>query len=396
MRGKRRHVVEAVAEDRIIPAHAGQTFYLFSLSLATTDHPRACGANRMEHSITHYWNGSSPRMRGKPVRLFCVPVIGTDHPRACGANTTRINPASHSSGSSPRMRGKRRLCCVASDWRRIIPAHAGQTPLYSSMSSGTSDHPRACGANSPRPLRTARCVGSSPRMRGKRTKIFDYSGNRRIIPAHAGQTQSAHTSLSTCADHPRACGANKVRFAGSIETAGSSPRMRGKQAQAHELPRSSRIIPAHAGQTASRSHARTLATDHPRACGANEPWSREHTHQVGSSPRMRGKRRLPGYAGALDRIIPAHAGQTHVRLLSSVTCPDHPRACGANAARRIISRTSGGSSPRMRGKRVRGVDVGGARRIIPAHAGQTLVFDTANEADADHPRACGANARSPI
>ena len=96
--------------------------------------------------------------------------------------------------------------------------------------------------------------------------------------------------------------------------------------------------------------------------------------RCGSSPRMRGKRNLPPPLSRRCRIIPAHAGQT-TSTRSSMTKPaDHPRACGANTNKISASTTSNGSSPRMRGKRSHPRTPVATRRIIPAHAGQTVRF----------------------
>ena len=74
------------------------------------------------------------------------------------------------------------------------------------------------------------------------------------------------------------------------------------------------------------------------------------TRVGGSSPRVRGKRVIPfGFCGG-GRIIPARAGQTNPRRPVHGQNPDHPRACGANSP-----------SPNQEGGAL------------------------------DHPRACGAN-----
>ena len=86
MRGKRRQQACDTINNRIIPAHAGQTVFRRSLFSMQTDHPRACGANRATGEQAEFVGGSSPRMRGKPA-------------------------------SSGRVRAL----------ARIIPAHAGQT-----------------------------------------------------------------------------------------------------------------------------------------------------------------------------------------------------------------------------------------------------------------------------
>ena len=108
-------------------------------------------------------------------------------------------------------------------------------------------------------------------MRGKRGGVRLTCPTSRIIPAHAGQTPATPAYALMYADHPRACGANGVMMIGVNGADGSSPRMRGKLANWLRLCVSIRIIPAHAGQTSRETDVRYPAWDHPRACGANSP-----------------------------------------------------------------------------------------------------------------------------
>ena len=86
--------------------------------------------------------------------------------------------------------------------------------------------------------------------------------------------------------------------------------MRGKQLFGVILVPVSRIIPAHAGQTRASVHVVVFGADHPRACGANRLLDEGARASDGSSPRMRGKLLLCHLVGLRIRIIPAHAGQT--------------------------------------------------------------------------------------
>ena len=197
-------------------------------SMPRLDHPRACGANVVESFGEFCGHGSSPRMRGKPLaapgHMALARIIPahagqtsgrprcayheTDHPRACGANRISLSTALRKPGSSPRMRGKHPCYAIHCLTLRIIPAHAGQTSLSRLASSAATDHPRACGANSTKYNARHMPTGSSPRMRGKRSHVISMTMAIRIIPAHAGQT-SGHPAWSVPGtDHPRACGAN--------------------------------------------------------------------------------------------------------------------------------------------------------------------------------------------
>ena len=150
--------------------------------------------------------------------------------------------------------------------------------------------------------------------------------------------------------------------------------MRGKLREMERAGESPRIIPAHAGQTHSGHAAFMLDTDHPRACGANSMTCATCFHGCGSSPRMRGKRLRTMPRTRSARIIPAHAGQTVPQSAKISHASDHPRACGANTATNISVLFNVGSSPRMRGKLVMMTCDAMVGRIIPAHAGQTVRF----------------------
>ena len=317
---------------RIIPAHAGQTFLSPIREPSYADHPRACGANQPSQML-----------------------------RGSGA------------GSSPRMRGKRGVFLHRLRIVRIIPAHAGQTSTGSSSSSRSPDHPRACGANRCCRSPWASNDGSSPRMRGKPTHHRSHIIHNRIIPAHAGQTRFLPYWPWLWPDHPRACGAN-IRYSMSgIGRDGSSPRMRGKLLNVKTQVWNERIIPAHAGQTATTTKRRPLKTDHPRACGANLPLLARVGTGDGSSPRMRGKLFHACFFVKFCRIIPAHAGQTSSEVNTTTSWTDHPRACGANVQADVGRKRFHGSSPRMRGKHHAFLRHDLLGRIIPAHAGQTPV-----------------------
>ena len=314
-----------------------------------------------------------------------------DHPRACGANET-LFPRNYSLyGSSPRVRGKPSPTATTRARGRIIPARAGQTSPCCPHAIGSSDHPRACGANFSFVCSNVMLPGSSPRVRGKRLLAFFVMTGCRIIPARAGQTSRPCSLPRISSDHPRACGANiELGFYGVLYC-GSSPRVRGKRWIQRQSRQIKRIIPARAGQTPCACRGLGQAPDHPRACGANPVRHRRQLAQSGSSPRVRGKLlHHKIHYGAL-RIIPARAGQTCSWRCRPCRKPDHPRACGANPCQCLQAHDSSGSSPRVRGKLISASDHRTRLRIIPARAGQTADTRTSSTSKTDHPRACGAN-----
>ncbi|RYM91470.1 hypothetical protein PG2010B_1367 [Bifidobacterium animalis subsp. lactis] len=115
----------------------------------------------------------------------------------------------------------------------------------------------------------------------------------------------------------------------------------------------------------------------------------------GSSPRLRGTPVCPPVRSAATGIIPALAGNTRSKVVSSRVARDHPRACGEHYRRLKTQPTAAGSSPRLRGTPTVGFTVDGAPGIIPALAGNTKPPTCIRPARWDHPRACGEHHRAP-
>ncbi len=112
----------------------------------------------------------------------------------------------------------------------------------------------------------------------------------RFIPAPAGNTIPASFEITLKAVHPRACGEHVVRLAQLETTTGSSPRLRGtRRVEPVEL-HAGRFIPAPAGNTVKVSGSIVTVSVHPRACGEHPHDSLIGTHKSGSSPRLRGTR----------------------------------------------------------------------------------------------------------
>ena len=193
-----------------------------------------------------------------------------------------------------------------------------------------------------------------------------------IIPAHAGNTHGFVVSVPQVQDHPRACGEHATTAYAATHDLGSSPRMRGTHQCGEHYESQLGIIPAHAGNTRKIFSSAGMRWDHPRACGEHLSVPIGAGGSWGSSPRMRGTHAAHLDVNFLGGIIPAHAGNTS----EDVVCRFWDT----------------GSSPRTRGTlrslQIRNVLFG----IIPAHAGNTRGSVAATVPSGDHPRACGEHA----
>ena len=133
------------------------------------------------------------------------------------------------------------------------------------------------------------------------------------------------------------------------------------------------IIPARAGFTWASIEEFPWWGDHPRSRGVYCRVVAKSPRGGGSSPLARGLLAEDGGGLQEQRIIPARAGFTGLRVLRAMVSPDHPRSRGVYRRRFLRLSSALGSSPLARGLLVTRDDNGEAVRIIPARAGFTEV-----------------------
>ena len=270
-----------------------------------------------------------PARAGKTTRRRASPPTTRAHPRAGGENApphrwSRVRP-----GSSPRGRGKRMASLPRPAPSRLIPARAGKTERAPTSARPRPAHPRAGGENSRMITGRGMQAGSSPRGRGKRQIDTPASRRRGLIPARAGKTCRCRHPHRAAPAHPRAGGENPGAWWLPVVAGGSSPRGRGKPSvsgDGHFLSGSSPrgrgkrsgrrrrrarrgLIPARAGKTNRLARWQTSRTAHPRAGGENGIMVEQHTGELGSSPRGRGKRCVALDTPKIAGLIPARAGK---------------------------------------------------------------------------------------
>ena len=110
---------------------------------------------------------------------------------------------------------------------------------------------------------------------------------------------------------------------------------------------------------------------------------------MGSSPRMRGTRLKILTDWTRHGIIPAYAGNTYVERIDVDLVGDHPRVCGEHVLGSEDHVSGTGSSPRMRGTLALRRGLRKLFGIIPAYAGNTFGKDAHFIGNWDHPRVCG-------
>ena len=173
--------------------------------------------------------------------------------------------------------------------RRLIPACAGKTFLGRRARNSWRAHPRVCGENAATPRASLSPKGSSPRVRGKPERRSVDRGAGRLIPACAGKTSLTCITTGTAAAHPRVCGENETAKSKTARRVGSSPRVRGKRLVRLFALQHIGLIPACAGKTLSMGVGKGGRPAHPRVCGENVDIQNNGAYRGGSSPRVRGK-----------------------------------------------------------------------------------------------------------
>ena len=151
----------------LIPAHAGKTWRSTVWFMTWRAHPRSRGENEHLHGVENADLGSSPLTRGKR-RGVCLPSGSSRlipahagktwfsghldsgrraHPRSRGENGHDAVDVLMHVGSSPLTRGKLVDKIRAENALRLIPAHAGKTPSTPRQSADRPAHPRSRGEN---------------------------------------------------------------------------------------------------------------------------------------------------------------------------------------------------------------------------------------------------------
>ena len=218
------------------------------------------------------------------------------------------------------------------DLQRLIPAHAGKTLRCGCRCGRIWAHPRSRGENPSKARPCCRLRGSSPLTRGKPGLSARTLRRVRLIPAHAGKTPVRGGARGCDGAHPRSRGENALPQSQSHRSGGSSPLTRGKPRCAASSRIKRGLIPAHAGKTRRRRRARRGRRAHPRSRGENDEWSPPGAPKSGSSPLTRGKRPRCRCGRRPRRLIPAHAGKTGEWLPAVWAVRAHPRSRGENCS----------------------------------------------------------------
>ena len=247
MRGTHQCALCVAIRRRFIPAHAGNTTTATRASARRAGSSPRMRGTRCRAAMSARSSGFIPAHAGNTATAPRLIHEMSVHPRACGEHRVGLFARSTASGSSPRMRGTQVYVVQHQKIGRFIPAHAGNTDFTYAVDSGLAVHPRACGEHARLALPSPPSGGSSPRMRGTRRPARRRGIGRPV--------------------HPRACGEHETQEQPRTPSDGSSPRMRGTLRRSDGRGGQRRFIPAHAGNTRVGCGFVGGPSVHPRACG---------------------------------------------------------------------------------------------------------------------------------
>ena len=255
--------------DRVIPARAGNTPRRLATGRSpSTVHPRTGGEHLGVTPASEYITGSSPHGRGTHDRMVMreadqrfIPARAGNtrlpacqggkhpvHPRTGGEHRSYVPPFPVSD-VHPRTGGEHLSPIALGKFRPFIPARAGNTRATSTPASRTSVHPRTGGEHYfATDLAFAR-AGSSPHGRGTLNRADVMLNIQRFIPARAGNTIGTCTGITDKPVHPRTGGEHRYMALATDLFGGSSPHGRGTLRIHHCRMLTGRFIPARAGNT---------------------------------------------------------------------------------------------------------------------------------------------------
>ena len=391
VRGKPPHPFSVAAVAGSIPACAGGNRARQPPVAPVALYPRVCGGKPRRLVGGRPFRRSIPACAGETCcnarETWAIPV----YPRVCGGNPDIPPPVNTAAGLSPRVRGKPSWSSAIYPWRRSIPACAGETRRRYGPNAGHRVYPRVCGGNRQPYAGGRHLPGLSPRVRGKLRYRLGSTRPSGSIPACAGETSDMDTARRKCVVYPRVCGGNSTSPAVAVSWDGLSPRVRGKPRDSDETQKGIGSIPACAGETRPVSIIIAAATVYPRVCGGNAACSSTDRVRCGLSPRVRGKLIGMVVRPLWMRSIPACAGETCNQRQTRQPLKVYPRVCGGNTPSRPGLPHDVGLSPRVRGKPARPAAAIRPRRSIPACAGETVAMKPPSTGRTVYPRVCGGN-----
>ena len=248
-RGNRLALMDYPLAPGSIPAHAGEPGVTTSVSDVSAVYPRPRGGTPCLPPLVSVHAGLSPPTRGNPrtaptrtANERSIPAHAGEpmdtgglrnadavYPRPRGGTTTAPVQSSAIEGLSPPTRGNRRRTLGGSARQRSIPAHAGEPSAEGGGSGRQTVYPRPRGGTWRWRLRFRPYAGLSPPTRGNLSPNRLRQPTVRSIPAHAGEPRPLSGRSRRWGVYPRPRGGTTREVAMRLSRQGLSPPTRGNR-----------------------------------------------------------------------------------------------------------------------------------------------------------------------
>ena len=213
----------------------------------------------------------------------------------------------------------------------------------------------------------------------------------RSIPACAGEASDAGRSSAIPPVYPRVCGGSIPDLGRGRQSEGLSPRVRGKLFRSIVPGDKPGSIPACAGEAIAPGRHQRDCQVYPRVCGGSTTSCTKPSSTGGLSPRVRGKPPTPPGQAGTPGSIPACAGEALPGKFRRRRRRVYPRVCGGSGGPSERDGRRPGLSPRVRGKLIAIPFTLPFVRSIPACAGEAPPMQTPNQCRRVYPRVCGGS-----
>ena len=185
------------------------------------------------------------------------------------------------------------------------------------------------------------------------------------------------------------CGGTRCRLVLMTTEEGLSPRVRGNRSRSAPARALDRSIPACAGEPIAIHGLQIALEVYPRVCGGTTNVWMFRSCWRGLSPRVRGNHRDRGRQHGRNGSIPACAGEPAGRRPRGGTGRVYPRVCGGTHAPSSPEGVMAGLSPRVRGNLEDPLGLGAGVGSIPACAGEPSRQGAGGNTRWVYPRVCG-------
>ncbi len=222
---------------------------------------------RRSHSYSSHLNRITPAYAGSTAFLYCKRISVWDHPRIRGKHVPWKDKNINSEGSPPHTREALTCPVFQIPCLGITPAYAGSTSSRPLLFHCDWDHPRIRGKHMIHYIFCLPLIGSPPHTREALREMDQEECMLRITPAYAGSTFLKGIPSLITQDHPRIRGKHFLPPFSYLFSSGSPPHTREAHRNSHPSGMLLGITPAYAGSTLFPLAIVCRTKDHPRIRG---------------------------------------------------------------------------------------------------------------------------------